>query len=56
MERIGLLRIAFRFGSFSGQSDTFWHGVQVEHDFRALAAKRKSLVKDIQPARDLAGL
>ena len=48
--------MSIRFGAFFGQSDTFWHGIQVECDFRALAAKRKSLVKGIRPARDLAGL
>ena len=47
--------MSIRFGAFFGQSDTFWHGIQVECDFRALAAKRKSLGKGIQPARDLAG-
>jgi addiction module HigA family antidote len=47
--------MSIRFGAFFGQSDNFWHGIQVECDFRALASKRKSLVKGIRPARDLAG-
>lgn len=46
--------MSIRFGAFFGQSDAFWHGIQVECDFRALAPKRQSLVKGIQPARDLA--
>jgi len=45
--------MSMRFGVFFGQSDTFWHGIQVECDFRALAKKRKSLVQGIQPAREL---
>jgi addiction module HigA family antidote len=44
-----------RFGVFFGQSDTFWHGIQVECDFRTLAKKRKSLIHGIQQARELAG-
>lgn len=34
--------MSIRFGSFFGQSDTFWHGIQVECDFQALAKDRKS--------------
>lgn len=29
--------MSIRFGDFFGQSDTFWHGIQTECDFRALA-------------------
>ena len=36
-----------------GQSDQFWHGLQVECDFRALARERKDLVKGIRPAEEL---
>ncbi|MFM2198293.1 MAG: hypothetical protein RLZZ505_1725 [Verrucomicrobiota bacterium] len=39
-----------RFGSFFGQSDTFWHGIQVGCDFRALAKDRKKLTAGIKPA------
>ena len=46
--------MSIRFGAFFGQSDTFWHGIQVECDFRALARKRKQLVSGIQPAISLA--
>jgi antitoxin HigA-1 len=29
--------MSIRFGAFFGQSDTFWHGIQVECYFRILA-------------------
>ena len=29
--------MSIRFAAFFGQSATFWHGIQVECDFRALA-------------------
>ncbi len=45
--------MSIRFGVFFGQSDTFWHGIQVECDFRALARQRKKLVSGIQPARSI---
>ena len=41
--------MSIRFGAFFCQSDTFWHGIQVECDFRALSRKRKQLVSGIQP-------
>lgn len=46
--------MSIRFGAFFGQSDGFWHGLQVECDFRALAKKRRQLIARIRPARDLA--
>ena len=46
--------MSVRFGAFFGQSDDFWHGIQVECDFRALARKRNALVQGIRPARELA--
>lgn len=46
--------MSIRFGAFFGQSDAFWHGIQVECDFRILARQKKSLVKGIQPASTLA--
>ena len=32
--------MSIRFGAFFGQSEGFWHGLQVECDFRALADQR----------------
>jgi addiction module HigA family antidote len=43
--------MSIRLGAYFGQSDQFWHGIQVECDFRALARTRKSLVAGIQPLR-----
>ena len=45
--------MSIRFGAFFGQSDAFWHGIQVDCDFRALARQRKKLVSGIQPAAKL---
>ena len=45
--------MSIRFGAFFGQSEDFWHGIQIECDFRALAKKRKALVKNITPASKL---
>ena len=39
--------MSIRFGVFFGQSGTFWHGIQVECDFRSLARKRKQLVSGV---------
>ncbi len=46
-------RMSIRFGAFFGQSDTFWHGIQVECDFRALKRERKKLIKGIESASTL---
>ena len=35
--------LSIRFGAFFGQSDDFWHGLQVECDFRKLVRKKKRL-------------
>ena len=43
--------MSIRFGAFFGQSDTFWHGIQVECDFRELAGQKKKLIAGIQPAK-----
>jgi antitoxin HigA-1 len=48
--------MSIRFGAFFGQSDAFWHGIQVECDFRGLARQRKQLVKGIQPAESIANV
>ncbi|MCE9518126.1 MAG: HigA family addiction module antidote protein [Verrucomicrobia bacterium] len=45
--------MSIRFGAFFGQSEGFWHGIQVECDFRALAKKRRKLIADIRPAQEL---
>lgn len=45
--------MSVRFGAFFGQSPEFWHGLQVECDFRALARRRKQLTARITPARAL---
>lgn len=45
--------MSLRFGAFFDQSDTFWHGLQVECDFRALAKDRKKLTSGIKPAEEL---
>lgn len=45
--------MSIRFGAFFGQSDDFWHGIQVECDFRALAGQRRKLVAGIQPAQSI---
>ncbi len=46
-------QMSIRFGTFFGQSDAFWHGIQVECDFRALAKERSKITRDITPAREL---
>jgi antitoxin HigA-1 len=45
--------MSIRFGAFFDQSETFWHGIQVECDFRALAKEKKSLTGGITPATRL---
>ena len=45
--------MSIRFGEFFGQSPQFWHGLQVECDFRALRSKEKQLTAKIVPAREL---
>jgi antitoxin HigA-1 len=46
--------MSIRFGAFFGQSDDFWHGLQVECDFRSLAGQLQRLTSGIKPASDLA--
>ena len=45
--------MSIRFGAFFGQSEGFWHGLQVECDFRALAKERQKLVARVRPAETL---
>ena len=45
--------MSIRFGTFFGQSDEFWHGLQVEYYFRKLASKKQRLTASIRPASTL---
>lgn len=45
--------MSIRFGAFFGQSDEFWHGIQIECDFRALAKDKKRLTARVRPAKSL---
>jgi len=45
--------MSIRFGAFFDQSPEFWHGIQVECDFRALSKDAKKLVSKIIPATKL---
>jgi addiction module HigA family antidote len=45
--------MSIRFGAFFAQSEDFWHGIQVECDFRALRKLRRQLTARIRPAREL---
>lgn len=45
--------MSIRFGAFFGQTPEFWHGLQVECDFRALAKKQRQLTAKIRPAQSL---
>ena len=42
--------LSIRFGAFFSQSDEFWHGLQVECDFRKLARKEKRITDSSRPA------
>jgi addiction module HigA family antidote len=46
--------MSVRFGAFFGQSEEFWHGIQVECDFRALASEKKKLISRIHTAAQIA--
>ena len=45
--------MSIRFGAFFDQSPQFWHNLQVECDFRALAKQSRKLTAKITPAREL---
>ena len=45
--------MSIRFGAFFGQSDQFWHGIQVECDFRRIAVDKRRLTAGIKPASSL---
>ncbi len=46
-------QMSLRFGRFFGQSDEFWHGIQVECDFRQLKKDRDSILANVTPAAEL---
>ena len=43
--------MSIHFGAFFGQSDEFWHGLQVECDFRKLTREEKMLTTSIPASR-----
>jgi antitoxin HigA-1 len=45
--------MSIRFGAFFAQSPDFWHGIQVECDFRALRSQIRQLTENIIPAKSL---
>jgi addiction module HigA family antidote len=45
--------MSIRFGKFFHQSENFWHGLQVECDFRALSGERKKIIAQVKPAKRL---
>lgn len=45
--------MSIRFGAFFGQTPEFWHGLQIECDFRILAKKQKQLTAKIRRATEL---
>ena len=45
--------MSIRFGAFFGHTDEFWHGIQVECDFRRLAGERRKLTECVRPASTL---
>ena len=40
-------RMSIKFGTFFTQSDQFWHGLQVDHDFRQL--NRDQIISGVEP-------
>jgi len=46
-------QMSIRFGVFFGQTEEFWHGIQVECDFRALRRGSGQLTAVIQTAEIL---
>jgi addiction module HigA family antidote len=45
--------MSIRFGAFFGQSEDFWHGIQVECDFRSLRKEKAKLTAKIRTAEEL---
>jgi addiction module HigA family antidote len=46
--------MSIRVGAFFAQCPEFWHGIQVECDFRALAKQQKKLSTRARPASESA--
>ena len=46
-------QMSIRFGAFFKQTPEFWHGIQVECDFRALRKEAKKLTRYVQTAESL---
>ena len=45
--------MSIRFETFFGQSDEFWHGIQVEREFRNLTTAKHRLTANIRAASAL---
>jgi addiction module HigA family antidote len=45
--------MSIRFGAFFAQTPEFWHGLQVDCDFRALAKQSRRLTAKVTSAREL---
>jgi len=45
--------MSIRFGAFFDQTPQFWHNLQVECDFRALAKQSRKLTAKVVPTREL---
>ena len=45
--------MSIRFGAFFAQTPEFWHGLQVDCDFRALAKNSRKLTAKVTSAREL---
>ncbi|MDQ5980458.1 MAG: antitoxin HigA [Verrucomicrobiota bacterium] len=45
--------MSIRFGAFFAQTPEFWHGLQIDCDFRALAKHSRKLTAKVTPAREL---
>ncbi|WP_162027181.1 MULTISPECIES: addiction module antidote protein, HigA family [unclassified Lentimonas] len=46
-------QMSIRFGAFFGQSEEFWHGIQIDCDFRALRKEASRITKYVQTAESL---
>jgi addiction module HigA family antidote len=45
--------MSMRFGAFFGQSDEFWHRIQMDCEFRALAGQKRKLLANVRSAASL---
>ena len=45
--------MSIRFGAFFAQTPEFWHGLQVDCDFRALSRQSRRLTAKVTSAREL---